>query len=172
MNRIINARRLVAGSLAAASFGLAAPALAQSSPQQSNLTVSATVTANCSLSTSPVEFGDINTISGSSIDAAGGITVTCTGGTAWTASAGAGSGSGATLLSRRMTSGSNTLNYMLYTNSGRTTIWGDGTGTTGRITGTGSGSSQAITVYGRIPSGQGSVPAGIYGDTVQVTLSY
>lgn len=171
MDRITFARRLAAGGLALASFGLATPALAQSTAS-SNLSVTATVTANCSVTTSPVAFGSVDTLSGTNVDASGGITVTCTSGTGWTASANAGSGSGASLLTRRMTAGSNTLNYSLYTNSTRTTAWGDGTGSTGTIANSGTGSAQAITIYGRVPAGQGTVPAGSYADTVAVTVTY
>jgi spore coat protein U-like protein len=64
------------------------------------------------------------------------------------------------------------LNYSLFTNSTRTTIWGDGTGSTGTITSSGTGSAQAISIFGRVPSGQGTVPAGAYQDTVAVTVTY
>jgi spore coat protein U-like protein len=37
---------------------------------------------------------------------------------------------------------------------------------------TGSGTAQAVTVYGRVFSGQTSVPTGSYSDTVAVTVSY
>lgn len=167
-----NARRMsVAAATVFGVFGVAAPAQAQSS-ESADLSVSATVTANCSISTSAVAFGNVNTLSGGNVDATGGITVTCTSGTPWTASADAGDGSSATLLVRRMTSGANALNYTLYTNSGHTIVWGDGTGTTGTISNTGTGSAQAMTIYGRVPSGQGTVPAGSYSDTVSVTVSY
>jgi len=171
MQRTTIARRLGAAGISLVTLGFAWPALAQSNTS-TDLTVSATVTSNCSLTTSAVAFGNVNTLSGSNVDATGGITVTCTSGTPWTASADAGDGSGATMLVRRMTAGSNTLAYTLYTNSTRTTVWGNGTGTTGTITNTGTGAAQAVAIYGRVPSGQGSVPAGSYSDTVSVTISY
>jgi spore coat protein U-like protein len=71
-----------------------------------------------------------------------------------------------------MTSGANTLNYNLYTSSGYGTVWGDGTSSTAAITGTGTGSAQSTSVYGRIGSGQTSVPPGSYADTVSVTVTY
>ncbi|MFN3944106.1 MAG: spore coat U domain-containing protein [Allosphingosinicella sp.] len=153
-----------------ASLGLTAPAVAQSA--NSSLPVSATVTANCTITTSAVSFGSVNTLSGSNVDGTGGITVTCTNGTSWSASAGAGSGTGATLASRRMTSGSNLLNYNLFTDAARTSIWGNGTSSTVALTGTGSGTAQNLTIYGRVASGQTSAPAGSYADTVSVTVSY
>jgi spore coat protein U-like protein len=73
---------------------------------------------------------------------------------------------------RRLTSGANTLNYSLYTSGTYGTVWGDGTSGTAAVSGTGSGASQTFTVYGRIPSGQTSVPTGVYTDTVSVTVTY
>lgn len=154
-------------------FALAlATAPATAATVSSTMPVSATVTANCTLSTSALAFGSVNTISGSNVDGTGGLTITCTNGTAWSASAGVGGGSGASFASRRMTSGGNLLNYNLYTSSGYSTVWGDGTASTGLISGTGNGTAQSVTVYGRVTAGQTSVPAGAYADTVAVTVTY
>lgn len=136
------------------------------------LNVNATVTANCTVSTSALGFGSVNVIGGSNVDGSGGLTITCTSGTAWSAAAGVGAGTGASFTSRRMTSGANQLGYNLYTTSGYATVWGDGTASTGLLTGTGTGSAQSITVYGRVGSGQTGVPAGSYVDTVAVTVTY
>jgi len=70
-----------------------------------------------------------------------------------------------------MTDGSNTLEYNLYTDAGRTTVWGDGTASSVTAAGTGSGAQQSLTVYGRIPASQ-SVPAGSYSDTVTATINF
>jgi len=158
--------------LLAATAALACSSAAWAGSATSTLSVTATVTGNCTVSTSPVAFGSVNPLSGANVDATGGITVTCTNSTPWAAAAGVGSGTGATFASRVMTASTNTLNYSLYTNSGRTTVWGDGSGTTATIAGTGTGSAQAITIYGRVPSGQITAPPGSYSDTVTVTVSY
>jgi spore coat protein U-like protein len=168
---MINFRKpALAAAAILATCAFAAPAMAATA--SSTLSVTATVTANCTVSTSAVAFGNVNTISGSAVDATGSISVTCTNGTAWSAAAGAGGGTGATVAARKMLSGSNLLNYALYSDSGRTTLWGDGTLTTAAITGTGSGSAQSSTIYGRVASGQTSAPAGSYADTVAVTVTY
>ena len=148
----------------------ASPAVAGT--QSSSLGVSATVAANCTISTTALAFGSVDTISASAVDGTGGVNIVCTNGSSWTASANAGTGSGATLGTRRMTSGSNTLAYSLYTDSGRTTVWGDGSTGTSTIANTGTGTTQAFTIYGRVPAGQTSVPAGSYADTVSVTVTY
>ena len=145
---------------------------ASSATTSTTLNVSATVTANCTVSSSALAFGAVNPLSGSDVDASGGITVTCTNGTGWTAAAGVGAGSGASFASRRMTAGANLLSYNLYTDAARTSVWGDGTGSTAQFSNTGSGVAQAVTVYGRVPSGQVTVPPGSYADTVSVTVTY
>jgi spore coat protein U-like protein len=154
----------------AAAICLPAPAFAGS--VSTSLATNATVTANCTVSTSVLAFGNVNTISGSNVDGTGGLSVTCTNGTTWTAAAGVGGGSGASFVARKMTSGANLLNYNLYTTNGYAVVWGDGTGSTATLGGTGTGSAQAVTVYGRVGSGQTTVPAGSYADTVSVTVSY
>jgi spore coat protein U-like protein len=160
---------LFAGT-AAVSALVASPASAGTA--NSSIAVNATVTANCTVSSSSVEFGDVDTTSGANVDKEGGLSIACTNGTTWAASAGLGNGTGATFAIRKMTVGSNRLNYTLYTDSARGTVWGDGTGSTAKITGTGTGGTQSVVVYGRVFSGQTSVPAGSYGDLVSVTVTY
>ena len=164
--------RLLAGSVLAIAAVASQPALAAT--DTANLDVSATVTSNCVVSTTPLAFGDIDVTGGSPVDGTGGLSVTCTSGAGWTATADAGSGTGADLATRKMANGANLLNYVLYTDSARTTVWGDGTtvGAEGTFTGTGTGSAQASTIYGTIPASQTSLPAGAYTDTVTVTVTY
>jgi spore coat protein U-like protein len=82
----------------------------------------------------------------------------------------AGTGSGATVATRKLTSGSNTINYMLYCDSGRSIVWGNTVGTN-TVSGTGSGDPQSYTVYGRVPA-QTTPAAGTYNDTITVTVTY
>lgn len=158
--------------IAAAAIALAAPGTALAGTQQTTMGVSATVTANCSITALPVAFGNINPLAGGAFTATGSVTVTCTTGSPWGVTADAGGGSGATLSVRRMTYSGNTLNYALYTDSGYVNVWGSGTGGTASVTGTGNGSAQTFTIYGRIPAGQTAAPAGGYSDTVNVTVTY
>jgi len=152
--------------------GVAVPQGAMAATASSTMSVTATVTANCTVSTSALAFGNVDTISGSNFDSTGGLSIRCTNGTPWSAAAGVGSGSGASYANRRMTSGANLLNYNIYTAAARTIVWGNGTAGTSPIAGTGTGAVQAVTVYGRVGSGQTSVPAGAYADTVAVTVTY
>jgi len=78
-------------------------------------------------------------------------------------------GNSGTANQRTLASGTNTLEYNLYTDAARIQIWGD------VITGGGvqiarSGRSD-LSVYGRIPPGQ-NVASGTYTDTVTVTFVF
>lgn len=69
----------------------------------------------------------------------------------------------------------NMLNYNIYTNPTRTTVWGDGTGGTAIRTDSYAMGAGVIArnydVYFRIPASQ-QVAAGAYVDTINVTLMY
>ena len=71
-------------------------------------------------------------------------------------------------MQRRLKStlGSTFVSYDLYTDSTRGTSW-----PSVGVTGTGTGSDQAMTIYGRVPS-QAAVAAGDYKDTLTVTVNY
>lgn len=146
------------------------PALAATAT--ANLNVTATVSATCSVTTGPVAFGTYDPVSASpDDDGVGTVTVTCTNGTGYSIALGDG-----TYYSggRRMRSSTTTyeyLNYALYQDAGRTTLWGDGTPDAVMGSLTGDGSAQAYSVYGRVAAGQ-YVKADSYADTVVVTVSY
>ena len=167
---MLNSIRFKAATIVGACAAFTTPAYAGS--QGTTIGVSATVTANCTVSALPVAFGSVDTLSASPVDATGSVSVTCTNGTGWTAAADAGGGSGASFATRRMTYSGNTLNYTLYRDAARSQVWGDGSGSTFTVANTGSGSAQSFTVYGRVPGGQSTAPAGGYNDTVNVTITY
>lgn len=168
--KLMNKGRAI--GVAAAFAGVAiAPAAHAADPVQTTLQVNAEVTANCVASTTAVQFGTVDVTAGGK-DGTGGLTVTCTSGTAWTATADAGANAAA-LTDRRMINGANELVYSLYTSNARTTVWGDGVeGGSGTITGTGTGTADNQVIYASIPAGQTSLPAGVYADTVNVTVTY
>lgn len=168
-SKTFTVRTLAVPALAAAAL-FAQPALAQTAG--ANLGTSAEVTANCAVSTSPIAFGNVDVTTGAAVLGTGGISVVCTNGTDWSASADAGVGADATLAVRKMSDGAETLNYALYTEATRTTVWGDGVSSTATIDGTGSGVAQNSVIYGRISAAQTGVSAGSYADTVAVTVTY
>ena len=138
------------------------------------MTVTATVSATCTITAGNLAFGAYDTVSGTAVDGAATVTVACTkGGSATiTLDQGANSGSGSTDASpnRRMKTGSNFLSYGLFSDSTRSTVWGNTTGTGVGYTAA-SSAATGITVYGRIIASQ-DVPAGSYSDTVVATITF
>ncbi len=136
---------------------------AQAATATATFQVTATVAATCSATTTNLGFG---TYTGAQIDQTNTIDVTCTNGTTYTV--GLNNGANYSAPNRRMTNGTNFLNYDLYNDAPGGTRWGDGSGT---VNGTGNGMAQTLTVYGRLPAGQ-TLYTGSYTDTIQVTITY
>jgi spore coat protein U-like protein len=132
--------------------------------------VNATVATSCTISGTALAFGGaVNVMGGANTDATSTLTATCSTGTAYTIALSAGSAPGATVTTRQMLNGTDTLNYSLYSDSTRATNWAD-TGTLPAGTGTGAG--QTYTVYGRIPSGQAAAKPLTYNDTITATINF
>ena len=150
---------------------------AEAGTDTENLSVSATVSANCTITTNAVAFGaydPVVTNASTALDGTGTVTVTCTSGSSGTLTLGQGSNADAgsadaTPLRRMSDGGTNHLSYGLYSENTRTTAWGN-TALTG-VSHTGTGTATALTVYGRIPAGQNK-PAGSYSDTVLATVTF
>lgn len=157
-------------AIAIACLGVAPAAIANTA--NTTLGVSATVLATCLAAATPVTFGNYSL---ATVDTTGVVTVICTPDVAaYTVALDAGTGTGATTSVRKLTFGANTLNYALYTDSGRTTTWGNvqNTDTVPASAATTTvGVVKTFTVYARLPSNQTST-AGAYLDTVQVTITY
>jgi len=133
--------------------------------------VSATVQSSCSVSATTLAFGNYNAATPTPNDSTSTLSITCTSGLSYTVILDGGTTT-STVNARAMTDGSShNLTYGLYTTTGRTILLGDGTSSTQTAGGTGNGSAQTITVYGRIPISQ-YVTAGNYTDTVGVTVNY
>ena len=136
----------------------------------STFQVQVAITATCTInSASTLNFGSQGILS-ANVDQTSTIQVQCTNTTPYNIGLDAGTGSGATVAVRKLTSGGNTVNYTLYSDSGRTTVWGN-TVSTDTVAGTGNGSAQSYTVYGRIPT-QSTPAPGNYADTITVTVTY
>jgi len=139
--------------------------------------------ADCTALTSGVAFGVYDPIAAAPDDSTGSVTVVCAyvgGGTdrvSYRVALSTG-GSGA-YATRKMRAGASALNYNLYSDAGRSAIWGNGSGGTtvmaGSFTvGPGVGNSLRIdssTIYGRIPARQDALD-GSYADTIVVTLEF
>ena len=150
---------------------LISSAQVQAATATTTMAVTATVLTSCLVTATPLVFGNYDPNSATANAATSTTTTTCTGASSYTLSMNVGSGTGATFASRKMTFGASTLNYSVYTTAAHTTVWGDGTGGTSQVTGTGLLGSVSNTVYGLIPAGQ-APNAGAYTDSITVTLSY
>lgn len=169
-------RTLVKQSLAA-TLVLGAIGAAHAGSSTSNLSVTASVGANCTISTTATAFGAYDSIVANAttpLIATGTVRTTCTTGSAATVTLDQGVsptvGSSDTVPLRRMTNGSNNyLAYDLFTDSGRSLPFGNTAGTGQSANGI--GTPVDTTVYGRVGSGQ-NVPVGSYTDLVIATVTF
>jgi spore coat protein U-like protein len=143
---------------------------ANASTATTTFQVTATVNNACTVSANNLAFGTYNPLLGTATDLTGGIIVTCTLGSPFNIGLNAGTASGATVTTRKMLSGANTLNYALYRDVAYTQNWGNTVGTD-TLSSTGTGLAVTYPVYGVLPASQ-SVPSGSYADTVTVTVTY
>jgi spore coat protein U-like protein len=136
-----------------------------------NMTVRITIQAECKVqSASDLDFGTKGVLDVAT-DQTSTIGVQCTTGQTYNVGLSAGAGAGATTAIRQMTGpGAATINYSLYRDTARTLLWGVTIGTD-TTAGTGNGNVQNLTVYGRVPA-QTTPAAGIYTDTVAITVTY
>jgi spore coat protein U-like protein len=133
-----------------------------------SFTVTAVVQAHCTISASTLAFG---TYAGLLINASSVLTVTCTNTTAFNIGLNAGTSTGATVTTRKMTGpASATLSYKLFRDSARTQNWGNTVGTDTLLS-QGNGTARQYSVYGQIPAGQYVAP-GAYADTIIATVTY
>ncbi len=137
----------------------------------STFPVTVTIVAGCTITgASTLNFGSQGALA-ANVDASSTVQVQCTNTTPYNIGLDAGTGVGASTALRKMTSGGgSTVNYAMYTDSGRTINWGNAVGTD-TVAGSGTGTAQSYTVYGRVPAQPTPAP-GVYNDTVTVTVTY
>lgn len=134
--------------------------------------------------TSGVAFGLYDPLTGSHRDSDGSITLSCrkTGlgaifGGSIDYEIRLNAGSSGSFMPRAMSSGVDTLEYNLYTEQTRNTVWGDGAGgTVSKMGGLSFGflagdKTETFTIYGRVFGGQ-YVSAGTYTDMITATVLY
>ncbi|MEA2991610.1 MAG: hypothetical protein QOD40_530 [Alphaproteobacteria bacterium] len=137
----------------------------------STFTTTITIQDTCLISSAAnINFNTQGVLS-ANVDRTGTITVQCTAATTYNIGLNAGTGVGATVAVRKMTSPAPaTINYSLYSDAGYTTVWGN-TISTDTVPGTGDGTPISHTVWARVPA-QTTPAAGVYTDTITVTVSY
>lgn len=122
--------------------------------------------ATCTVTVVNAAFGGYDVFQQQNTETTGSVNVSCDSSASYTITLSAGFG---TFAARTMTNGSQQLDYNLFTDPQRLTVWGDGTSGTATVSATGTGGT--YTVYGMIPALQ-NVPAGSYSDTITVTVTY
>lgn len=163
MNRLKH--RFIAAAVALSAVLGASSAMAGTTT--SNLAASVALTSDCTLTTTPIAFGTVDTLNYTSVKPTGVMSLTCTGGTSAKVSINAGLGVGATTGVRYMTdSTGDTLRYALYQSTAGTFGWDSTVTVTFASTGT-----QTLNAVGVLVTGQAIIP-GTYADTVTVSVAY
>ena len=144
--------------------------VAYAATTQSTFAVNVTIQAQCLInSASAMAFGTTGVLS-ANVNQTSTIVVQCTDTTTYDIGLDAGGGSGASVTTRKLTGSGGTINYSLYTDTNRTTVWGN-TLSSDTVAATGNGAAQSYTVYGRIPAQTTPAPA-TYSDTITITVTY
>lgn len=133
-----------------------------------NLSIVATVVPSCTISTTPIAFGNYN---GAAVFSNATITTTCTNTTPYTISLSAGNGTGATDANRSMMNNGVLLHYTLSQDAGYSVNWGNIPNTNTPASANGTGTGVGVTLYGKLPAGQYVVP-NLYTDVVIATVNY
>ncbi len=129
-----------------------------------------TITAECTVqSTNTLDFGSHGLLT-SDVDATATFTILCTDGTSYNIGLNGGTTAGGTTTTRLMDNAGTTVSYKMFSDAGRTVNWGDTVGTD-TVSGTGNGTDQTLTIYGRVPA-QSTPAANTYTDTITVTITY
>ena len=166
-------RKILTATLAT---GVMAAGIAQAATTTTTtFAVTATVQATCSATATTLAFSPY-TPGGGVIANNSTISVKCTKNTPYTIALNGGTTTGGTITQRLMGSGANTLQYNLFTTAAFAQVFGDGSGTSKTVAGTGAGVATAntVTVFGQLPdsaTNQAAVP-GNYTDTITVTVTY
>jgi len=165
-------RTLGTAAVVAVVVGLALSTGVFAATATTNLSVTASVANNCTISTTAVAFGAYDPIVANAttdLDGTGGVTITCTKGA--TTTIGLDNGAHYLAPSRRMTDGTDNLNYYLYKESGRTQEWKNSGADLLTPPVAPSKAPRTYTVYGRVTAGQ-DVESGSYADTVVATVNF
>jgi spore coat protein U-like protein len=141
----------------------------------SSMSVTATLVNTCSVSAAALVFPPY-TAGGGAQTATTTVKVSCVKGSIFNVGLGFGNTTGSSYSPRLLSSGANTLQYNLYTSNAYSTVWGDGSGSTQYLTGTGNGTANPVplTVYGLLPDNAANqvAAAGAYSDSILVVIVY
>lgn len=141
------------------------------------MTSAACPALTCSASVSTLAFGSYNPVLGLPTDSQNTLTVTCSSLIALLVSYNIelSAGNSGSTSARQLRQGGQSLNYNLYQDILRTTVWGTGPNAVNDsflLSILGIGVNRLYPIYGRIPAGQTSINAGSYSDSITVTVNY
>jgi spore coat protein U-like protein len=165
--RNLSIKVLSAGVLLA----LSGAALADS--KSTSFQVSANVQGNCIIGATPLNFGNFN--GQNVLDGSSTVSVRCTDDLPY--SVALDGGAEGNTAARKMSGAGGQLDYQLYSDAGRNTVWGNTPADDVDDVGEGLGVANEIdhTVYGRIPITAGNEAAKVgadYVDTILVTITF
>jgi len=132
-------------------------------------TAQAVYPPSCTVSATSLNFGP-HGILDTAVDAANTVSVTCSNTTPYTISLSGGNAGATDPTQRQMANGAATVTYGIYRDAARLLPWGSTIGVD-TVAGTGNGSTQNHTGYGRVPA-QSTPSAQTYTDTILVTVTY
>ena len=122
----------------------------------------------CNVAAGSLAFGAIDPLAGFDTDSSSSITVSCAVPTPYVISISTGQSG---RLQRKMTSGVALLDYQLYADPSRASVWGDGAGGSITVNGSADAAGTSHTVHGRVPEQRQAAP-GMYIDTLVVTVTF
>lgn len=135
---------------------------------QPEFVVQAKPQPSCTGTVADLSFGTTGAIT-AAITAQTSLRLTCTSRTTYSVALDNGR-TGTAPAARRMTSAAgDVITYGLYTDAARSMPWGSSAGST--VQGTGTGTEQAVAIFGQVPA-QTTPKPGAYADRVVVTITY
>jgi spore coat protein U-like protein len=143
----------------------------QATQKTKDFDITANVDAQCSIDAVNIGFGTYDVFGPADKTTTGSVSVQCTKGATVTIDLSDGQNG----PSRKMSSGTATLDYELYSDSGMSVRWGAGLNGVNPYAPSGTATSAALTVatvYAKLPKGQTNATPGSYTDTVTATVNF
>jgi len=147
--------------------------------RQSLIASLVTVAAQASLADTSCRFTSVDPVSFGAYDifatlpnnnGVGSLTIDCNGSGSHNFEVSLSTGQSHSFTMRVMRSGSNRLNYNLYTSADRSVVWGDGHGSSQVVT-VRKNKATTVSVFGQIPAGQDAA-VGTYTDPIVATVNF
>ena len=165
----------IVSTILAGSVGLSGASQAETTANtEGDLTVSADVAISCTAVSGALNFSTYDTTSQTDLDAAGTITSNCTLGAGVLVRLSHGSNADANTptadpVRKMLGANGDYLTYKLYSDSGRSVVWGNDD--TNDVAEEGEGIAANINIYGKMAAQQAAT-GGAYSDTVGITIVY